>query len=81
MKGTRPVEREAKCKKEGRPVGKWKKGKVGTASRQEGKEEGLRISRLQRGLKFISASVSDTRSVTSMRSMERGVGTGRADYG
>ena len=37
MKGTRPVDRETKGKKASR---KMEKGKVGTASRQEGKEEG-----------------------------------------
>ena len=34
------MERGRKGKKERRPVGKWKEGKVGTASRPEGKEEG-----------------------------------------
>ena len=39
--GKRPVERGRKGKKERRPVGKWKEGKVGTESWQEGKLDGF----------------------------------------
>ena len=38
--GARLVGRGKEGKKARRPVGKWKEGKVGTASRQEGKFEG-----------------------------------------
>ena len=71
MKGARLAARGKEGKKARRPVGKWK----------EGKEEGLRIARLRRGLKLGSRSVSDKRSVAEHGGYGKGGGGAGADDG